>query len=830
MVFGAGFMASRYGFFAGFRLVCLGSTALCLIASVQPALSQPPRTIEASQADRGRFSSERQEFTIPAGPLDQALRQWSEASKLKIFVPSALLAGKSTVGVTGHLTPESALRQLLVGTNLTFENAGPKTLSIFDPVPGYAAYAQAIALDTITVEGRRNQNAVLGNLPPPYAGGQVATGGQLGMLGNRSVMDTPFNQTNYTEKLIQDQQARSITDVLLNDPSVAAGLPRGANREQVIIRGFVTSNAEFGINGLYGLVGNQGSFGGLDAVERVELLKGPSALLNGDVGRVGGSVNMITKRAGTEPLTQLTTSYVSRSHLGAHIDIGRRYGENKEFGIRYNGSYRNGDLPVDRQSEENGFSSLGLDYRGERVRLAADLIYRNGTVEPLMSRLFFPAGVPIPSPPKATNNWSSGFQKGENRIALAQGEIDLADNITAYGGVGWARNSIKGAAAGSGTPNLAGDFSTVFVGIHDNTMNFVGQAGVRATFDTGPVKHTVNFNASRMRTQVDRALAVDPTAFQQNIYNPVVLPIPSIGLPDPSKILIGAGTSYAIADTLSLLNERVQVTVGVRRQQVFSESFDMASGTSWGAYDSSVWSPAYAVVLKPLENVSLYANYIQALEEGLVVDTSFANAGEIFPPFQAKQKEVGVKVDFGRITATVSAFEITRPGTLTLPGALLPTLTANGEVRNRGIEVNTFGVLTEGVRLLGGVTFYDARQVKTQDGAFDGNKVPGVPDVQIALGGEWDTPFLKGFTLTGRVIHASDVFADNANTDLLPQYTRLDLGARYTFDAPWNGKPVTVRFTVENVFDKSRWVAHTSTGQVYLDAPRTFLASTTFNF
>jgi iron complex outermembrane recepter protein len=47
----------------------------------------------------------------------------------------------------------------------------------------------------------------LGAPPAPYAGGQVATGGSLGLLGNRSVMDTPFNQTNYTAELIQNQQA-----------------------------------------------------------------------------------------------------------------------------------------------------------------------------------------------------------------------------------------------------------------------------------------------------------------------------------------------------------------------------------------------------------------------------------------------------------------------------------------------------------------------------------------------------------------------------------------------------------------------------------------------
>ena len=74
----------------------------------------------------------------------------------------------------------------------------------------------------------------LGAPPAPYAGGQVATGGSLGLLGNRSVMDTPFNQTNYTAELIANQQARTIRDVLVNDPSVRVDSGGGRRRRQPV--------------------------------------------------------------------------------------------------------------------------------------------------------------------------------------------------------------------------------------------------------------------------------------------------------------------------------------------------------------------------------------------------------------------------------------------------------------------------------------------------------------------------------------------------------------------------------------------------------------------
>jgi iron complex outermembrane receptor protein len=158
----------------------------------------------------------------------------------------------------------------------------------------------------------------------------------------------------------------------------------------------------------------------------------------------------------------------------------------------------------------------------------------------------------------------------------------------------------------------------------------------------------------------------------------------------------------------------------------------------------------------------------------------------------------------------------------------LPTLALNGETINRGIEVNVFGELTEGVRLLGGAMFIDARLTKTAGGLFDGNKAPAVPAVNLVVGGEWDTPFMRGLTLTGRVNHSAETFFDMENARTVPAWTRLDLGARYTFAAPWNNKPVTIRFDVENVFDKSFWLNRG--GTLSLALPRTFLLSTTFNF
>lgn len=124
-----------------------------------------------------------------------------------------------------------------------------------------------------------------------------------------------------------------------------------------------------------------------------------------------------------------------------------------------------------------------------------------------------------------------------------------------------------------------------------------------------------------------------------------------------------------------------------------------------------------------------------------------------------------------------------------------------GEQRNRGVEFNVFGEVHEGVRVLGGVTFMDGVQTKTLNNALNGNGAVGVPDVQLNLGGEWDNPFLPGLTHTGRVIYTSSQFANTANTQSIPDWTRVDIGTRYTFLRD-NGKPVTIRANIENVIGR----------------------------
>jgi iron complex outermembrane receptor protein len=195
----------------------------------------------------------------------------------------------------------------------------------------------------------------------------------------------------------------------------------------------------------------------------------------------------------------------------------------------------------------------------------------------------------------------------------------------------------------------------------------------------------------------------------------------------------------------------------------------------------------------------------------------------MFAPFKTKQYEIGAKADWGRFTTTVSAFQIKRPSGFTENGRY----SVNGEQRNRGIELNIFGEVAPGVRLLGGGTYLRAELTKTQDGIYDGNDAIGVPRKQVNLGGEWDTPFVPALTLTARVLYTDKQYVDQANNLSTPDWTRVDFGARYKLDV--YGKPVVLRANLENAFNKDYWNTPPS-GYLYVESPRTLQLSATVDF
>jgi iron complex outermembrane recepter protein len=765
-------------------------------------------------------------FDIPAQPLGGALNAFGRQSGLQVTVDSSLAAGVQSQAVAGTMTSAEALDRLLAGTGIAGRFTGNRTVVLTKPSSGVAP--GVMQLDPVQVQANVvPQQAIIDNVPAPYAGGQVASGGQIGLFGNRSVMDTPFSQTSYTAQTLQDQQARTVTDVLANNPSVRMATTETSFVPSTYIRGFFVSPWDIALNGLYGVVPGQTI--SPDFVERVEVLLGPSALLSGlpPQGSVGGMINIVPKRAEETPITRATTTYASNSQFGEHIDVGRRFGDDHEWGFRFNGSYRRGNTAVDNQSQELGVAALGLDYRGKRARIALDLGYQRQYATAPFRNFGINPGIPIPAAPSASSNvaqpWT--YSDIEDRFGVLRGEFDLSESWTFYGAAG-GRTTRSTTIGGRPTiTNALGGFSNPIQLIPFLSETNSEEVGIRGHFDTGPIHHQLSLNANRLFNATSNQAPTLATA-SSNIYNPVFVAAPTVPFLNPNRVSETLLYGYGFGHTMSAAEERVQLIWGLRRQEIEARNYNTTTGVLTSSYYSGALTPAVGLVVKPWQNVSFYASYIQGLQPGTIVPSNYTNAGQVLPPFVSTQYEVGAKVDWGRVITTLALFQISQPSGSA--NTTTNTFTADAEQRNRGIELNSFGQLTDTVRVLGGVTLLQGRLVRTPGGLYDGNAATGVPDVQMNIGTEWDTPFLRGLTLSGRAIYTSAQYYDIANTQQVPGWVRFDVGARYAFEM--DGKPISIKANVLNVGNNNYWESANSTFGLALGAPRTFLVSASFDF
>ena len=231
-----------------------------------------------------------------------------------------------------------------------------------------------------------NQNEVKSNTEvsangdPVYAGGQVSQVNQIGMMGKQDYMDTPFNVTGYTAKLIENQQSRNVIDVAANDASVSDLTLSGASNAWSI-RGFKTTQQDVEFNGVYGLAPR--FYTGVESLARVEVIKGPTAMLSGMApnSSIGGTVNYVPKRAGAEPLNRVTMTYGEGHQFTQHLDIGRRFDDGK-YGVRINVLNRNkGETASPDEQNSASTVTVALDAKGERFRTSLDLGYVYNDIE-----------------------------------------------------------------------------------------------------------------------------------------------------------------------------------------------------------------------------------------------------------------------------------------------------------------------------------------------------------------------------------------------------------------------------------------------------------------
>ncbi|WP_226911386.1 TonB-dependent receptor [Gallaecimonas mangrovi] len=689
---------------------------------------------------------------------------------------------------------------------------------------------------TVTASADASRDGLIG----AFAGGQVAKGQRAGLLGTTDYMDSPFSGTAYTNKFITDIQAEGVGDVLEHDPGVRVARGFGNFQESYFIRGFLLYSDEMSYNGLYGVLPRQ--YVSSEIIQRVEVLRGASTFLNGmspSGNAIGGSVNLVPKRASNDNKTDITLGFNDQGQGYGAADISRRFGDNDSQGIRVNVAHREGDTDVDGESVNTDVGSVGYDWRGDKARVSAGLTFQDRKLKDGRPSITLSGVTSVPALPDVDANYGQDWTHSDERdlFGTLRAEYDLSDNVTAWAAVGARHSNEDNSLANiTLTDSQTGDGYTYRA---DNVRVddvFSAEVGIRGSNSFGGVsnKWALAGDYYNMTSKNAYAWGDYTGTYTTNIYHPTQYAKPSndfFGAGDmssPGKTGSTELPSLALSDTLGFMDDSLLVTLGARYQDMEVRNYAYGTGIQSSKYDDSRVSPSAGVVYKLTDWASLYANYIEALAQGDSASSTAVNAGEQLSPYVSKQKEVGAKFDGGNIGATLAYFTTDKPSGYVNDQNVFG---AYGKDKHQGVEVTFFGEPLDGVSVLGGVTYLDAKQKDTADGATDGNWVIGTAKWQGNLGVTWQLPWVYGLSLDAQAVSTGSRYADAANTLQVAGWTRFDMGAKYS--TTLLNHDVTINARIQNLTDKNYWSSvggYPGQGYLVQGAPRSVNVEARFSF
>jgi len=648
----------------------------------------------------------------------------------------------------------------------------------------------------------------------------------LGVLGKANAFTAPITVVNYDEQALNNTEARTLVDaVAKKDASVWQFGGESNTLTGLYFRGYQLDSRQFSVNGLAGMYGTQGTAS--VHVGSAQLIKGASTTVNGmdPEGAVSGSVNIETKKAADEGNRKIGLGWFSNNRAQGTFDLGQRFGENKEFGVRANGKLRHGDTPRHGYSEDNKEFALNADYRGETLRVAFDSIYakrktnggraRMQDIQNANGRLFAaPEGKVNLAP-----SWQAQNTRGQTNMLTF--EWDAFENAQITGGIGYNNARYYGNFASPTVTSSGLTYNSGRARLTDQRFKTLSMnLTARGEFETGPVSH--NWSAAfdridRKRTTYQGARQTKSSVIDPSLDIPTQLAkldsnLGSAWSATPSLDTVIKVNSLAVSDTLGFADNKYRLTLGGRFQAV--EQKNKLNGRK---ADASRFSPMLMAAWVPQPDLVVYGNYMEDLEPS---DIRTDDDGHVTmaDPRVSRQFEVGVRKNWGDFVTTLNAFQIKRPGywrgnttsgtdfAMRKNAGLAYSGSEQGMERSRGIEFNTYAnLLNKTLRPSFGLMYLQST-VKDYPNFAD-NLVNGVqvanPRVIAKAGVEWDTPFAKGLTLNGNVSYFGKSYQDTQKQYAFPSYTLVDVGARYKTKLGKN--TLTVSSSVENLFNKNYW-------------------------
>jgi catecholate siderophore receptor len=647
------------------------------------------------------------------------------------------------------------------------------------------------------------------------------------MKTDTALIDVPQAVSVVTRDLMQDQAMQSLMDVARYVPG--AGMAQGeGNRDTIILRGN-SSTSDFFLDGVRDDVEY---FRDLYNLDRVEILKGPNAMIFGR-GGAGGVVNRVTRQANWQPVRELSLQGGSWDNRRATFDFGDAMTDG--IAARITGVYEDSESYRDGfELERKGINPTAAFAIGEAtvLRFSYEYYDYDRVADRGIPSLAAPTAVDGPfrtdestffgdpgqSPTSATVNQASmtidhAFNDDvhlRNRTVYADYD-KFYQNVYAGGAVDPATNLVPLAAYNN----------------QQLRENFFNQTDLTFSARTGPVGHeflvgmelgeqtTDNARMTGLFNGTDAAFLVpadDPRVSVPVTFAPI----------ETDNTNHGTATIAAlyVQDQLQLSQDWLAI-VGLRY-----DSFEMDFRDRRGAgldLESSddLLSPRGGLIYKPAENVSLYASYSMTYvpRAGSQL-ASLAPTNAALDPEEFENFEVGAKWDLNpSLSLTAALFQLDRRN-VAIPDPNDPTVSilVDGQ-RTEGLELGVSGRISESWSIQGGYAYQDG-QLTDRAG---GTTLAQLPKHVASMWNRYDITPAWGVGLG--VVYQTEMFAASDNLVELPEFTRVDAGVFYT-----PSERLRMQVNVENLLDERYYPNAHNNNNITPGSPPAVRATVTASF
>ncbi len=664
----------------------------------------------------------------------------------------------------------------LVGSGLAAASLSAQT----DPAATETTVRKPESLSELVVTGET-----------PFVYREISSSAAL--FSDTPLIETPFSVSVYNQQLIEDQRAFTLEEVLTNDPSVAIQMPGGFyGTQNFALRGFQVGNFNgYRVDGLP-VINTVAPY--LDDKSRVELLKGPAALRYGFMPP-GGAINLARKRPTPEFATSVHADVDSFGRVYNQLDVSDTVAGGA-FGYRLVLAGEEFDSFYDNADGERWLGSLYTEWKpsGNMTiwsSLGVQNLNRTGYYGPMVSAsgLILDTGVKT----NIMQDWArnkqdvfdaaigADFQLGEDwklRTSLNYQDSDR-ESLLSYP---------------SGVQN-DGDFTdAAFLPVNGpvNWTSWGGHMHLEGTFMTGSLKHEL-VAGGQYRTY--------DTFGQRSTFNPMgpnnaftLAPLP---IPAPGRIQT---INFEYEEFGLFLTDTIE----------FNDCWSALVGTRYAGYENVYpgfpadgdnvhdWSPVFALMYEPFQDIHTYATYTRGLQDGGTARRTAANAFQPLGVQESEQIEIGVKAEWGdgRYSSELAVFQIDQDLAVLGPSGIDAF---NGLQRHRGVELSLRGRLTDELHAGVSAMLLDAKQVDTGVPATQDKRPQYVPEYQVNAWAALEIPQVPGLALTAGIRFVDGQYLDQTEQFAIGSYSVVDLGARYKFhtaDADW-----TLRLNIENLLD-----------------------------